>query len=323
MLPSMFEAPNLRHLQLSDLTFLSPSTQLLNKNATAYPPIVTFSLEKIPTDLATLMSCLASMPHLKVLKIGSSSFSRPSKQTRRGKLKFLAGSQPNSAFLALKDLEEFEYQGTSNYLEALAARISAPLLKKLTVSVFNTVSRANLDTSFEHFSRLISGAADLAFQFARVRFRDGFSIVMDHDELWTGRGAFELIFAADASYDEVAPVASMLAPMPSTVQSLLLEDGDRDYYESESDREGWRELLRVFDKVKTLCVAGRLVKELEESLKPDEKGSAVQTLSPELQEIVRYGPELEFADFVRARQDAGVGSPVCVVSGPKNRLTLF
>jgi hypothetical protein len=40
-----------------------------------------------------------------------------------------------------------------------------------------------------------------------------------------------------------------------------------------------------------------------------------------LQEIVRYGPEDEFAAFVQARQIAG--SPLRTVGGPKSRLTLF
>ena len=54
------------------------------------------------------------------------------------------------------------------------------------------------------------------------------------------------------------------------------------------------------------------------------EGPGSTALLPMLQEIVshvRYGPEDDFAAFVQARQMAG--SPVRVVSGPKNRLTLF
>jgi hypothetical protein len=325
-LPSEFEAPNLRHLQVSDLNLLPPSARLLNDVATR-PSIVTFSVGEITTKPATFMECLALMPHLKVLKIGVL-FSIPSAPTERKERELCAGSQAESASLTLTDLEEFEYQGISDYLEALAARISAPFLKKLSITVTNTVNVSeDLDTTtFKHFSRLISGAGDLAFQFARVRFKDGFSIVMDHHELWTGRGAFELRFNNQGYYfglniGLVGNICRALAPMPSTVQSLLLEDGNRNNWHPEPKREGWFKLLRVFDNVKTLRVAGRFVGELDRALESsaNDKGSAA--LLPRLQEIVRYGPEKEFAAFVQARQVAG--SPVRVVSGPKNRLTLF
>jgi hypothetical protein len=340
---SKFEAPNLRYLQISDLKLLPPS--LLHDAATR-PSIVTLSIGEITTNLDTLMASLALMPHLKVLKIGVS-FSIPSDQTERKERELSTGKKPDSAPLALTDLEEFEYQGISDYLEAFAARISAPFLKKLSITVSNEVDEdENLDaTTFKYLSRLISGAANLAFQFARVRFKDGFSIVMDHDELWTGRGAFELKFNHRRYYFEatiglVTKVCHVLAPTPSIVQSLLLEDAHRNSWDRQRgpDREEWRELLRVFDNVKTLRLAGRFVKEVDKALdpKPNDQGS---TLLPRLQEIVRYGAdkiekqersrqyvkevadEKKFVAFVEARQVAG--SPVRVVDGPQNRLTLY
>jgi hypothetical protein len=329
-LPRKFEAPKLRHLQISDLKLLQPleSTRLFNNVATRPgPSIVSFSVGEITTEPETLMACLALMPHLKVLKIGFL-FSISSEATEREEKDLCAGIQPESVPLALTELEEFEYQGTFNYLEELAARISAPFLKKLSITVSNAVGeREDLDTTFKYLSRLISGAANFAFQFARVRFKDGFSMVMDHDELWTGRGAFELRFNHreyhfDTDIGHVANICRVLAPMPSTVQSLLLEDAHRSGLGRRPD-DGWRELLRVFDDVKTLRVAGRFVEKLDKALKPlspNDEGSTAPLL-PRLQEIVRYGPESEFAAFVQARQVAG--SPVRVVSGPQNRLTLY
>ncbi|KAF8490161.1 hypothetical protein F5888DRAFT_1910052 [Russula emetica] len=324
-LPSTFEAPDLRHFQLSDLKLLPSSSQSLNDFTTRLSSIVTFSLGEITTKPAALMACLALMPHLKVLKVGVL-FSIPSHTTEDAERKLCAGSEPKSALLALTDLEEFEYQGISDYLEALAARISAPFLKKLSITVTNEIGdRADLSTTtFKYLSRLISGAAGLAFQFGRVKFKDGFSIVMDHDELWTGRGAFELRFNNrtyyfDGNIGHVAKICRVLVPMPSTVQSLLLEDGHRNTWMPEPERKGWRELLRVFDNIKTLRVVGRFVEELDKALK--QKDGDETLLLPRLQEIVRYGPENKFADYVKARQAAG--SPVRVVSGPRNRLTLF
>ena len=69
----------------------------------------------------TLMEYLVLMPQLKVLKVGVA-FSIPSEQTERKERELCGrGGQPESAQLALTDLEEFEYQGTSIYLEAVAA----------------------------------------------------------------------------------------------------------------------------------------------------------------------------------------------------------
>jgi hypothetical protein len=328
-LSSPFEAPNLRHLQLSDLKLLPPS---LIGTVVTRPSVVSFSIGDISMGPDTLMTYLALMPQLKVLKVGVS-FSIPSEQTERKERELCGGGQPKLAQLALTDLEEFEYQGTSIYLEAVAARIGLPFLKKLSITITNKVDEsADLDrTKFKYLPRLISGAANLAFQFCRVRYKDGFSVVMDHDELWTGRGAFELRFNDrgyyfDAKIGLVAKICRAIAPTPSAVQSLLVEDAHRNEWHHEPDGGEWRELLRVFDNVKTLRVAGRFVEELEKFLepKPKEADADALLLLPRLQEIVRYGETEKkkelFAAFVQARQ--GAGSPVRVVKGPQNRLTL-
>ncbi len=335
-LPSTFEAPNLRHLQLSDFSLL-PQLKLPGQ-VTPRHSIVTFSLGEVTIRPSTLIKCLASMPHLKVLKIGVS-FSIPSDRTERmvrDLVKMQAAESPSSP-LALTDLEEFEYQGISDYLEAVAARISAPFLKKLSFTISNAIPDGeDLDSTFKHSSRLINGAADLAFQFARVRFKDGFSIVMDHDELWTGRGAFELRFNHrgyyfNANMKPVAKICRVLVPMPSTVQSLLLEDGNRNTWAQTPEREGWLELLGIFDNVKTLRVAGRFVEEVDKALKPDDddasNGSTALTgkLLLRLQEIVHYGPESEFSGFVEARRVAGLPVRVvvrCFFSQPVNFCSL-
>jgi hypothetical protein len=170
----------------------------------------------------------------------------------------------------------------------------------------------------------------------QVRYKDEFSIVMDRDELWTGRGAFELRFNDRGYYFDtkiglVAKICRAIAPTPSTVQSLLVEDAHRNQWHRDPDRkEEWRELLRVFDNVKTLRVAGRFVEELDTVLEPRPKEPDADRLLlflPRLQEIVRHGEDGKerekekekekewFAAFVQARR-------VRIVKGPQNRLTL-
>jgi hypothetical protein len=330
-LPSTFRAPNIRDLQMSDLTLLAPEqpSPFLSSSAS----IVSLSLEEITSDLSPerLVEHLSLIPNLKILKI--SLVGRVSTARARSTLNTV--------------LEELQYHGNTDYFEALAALISAPLLKKLSISFTNNFTKiiSNLITSeptpephysyhpppspvtFRYLPTLISEATDLRFHFARVRCRDGCSIAMDHNELWTGRAAFELKFnlgryEAAGDLKLAGQICCLLAPMPSTVQSLLIEDGINIGYDLRIPHKAWYDLFRPFDNVKTLRIAGRFVDGLNKSLQPDgNEGTTVPTLLPRLEELVRYGSDNEFAAFVETRRVAG--SPVRVVSGPKDCLTAF
>lgn len=327
MLPGTFEAPNLRHLQISDSTLLPTQQSPLLNSLTS---IVTFSIDEITRDLppSRLVGYLLLMVNLKILKISQGTREVGRDQAQQ------AGQEVSRSLLT--GLEELQYHGVTDYFEGLAALISAPSLERLSITFTNTLDPITTDSTttlrskptalFQHLPTLISEAWDLRFRYARVRYRDGFSIAMDHNELWTGRGAFELRFNLSRVVTEkeiklMAQICCLLSPMPSTVQSLLLEDGNINTSQLSIDSKVWHELLRPFDNVKTLRVAHRFVDEIDRSLQLDDKGGApVLTLLPRLEEIVRYGSDKEFAAFVEARRVAG--SSVRVVSGPKNRLTV-
>jgi hypothetical protein len=92
--------------------------------------------------------------------------------------------------------------------------------------------------------------------------------------------------------------------MLSSVQSLLLEDGHRNECHREPKGGEWRELLRVFENVKTPRVAGRFVDELNGTLEPKEadfdKGPLALSLLPRLQEFTcgtrcERSPKLSYA----------------------------
>jgi hypothetical protein len=324
ILPSSFDAPNLRHLQISDSTLLpTQQSPLLN----SLKSIVTFSIDEITPDLPPkrLVEYILLMGNLKILKISQGTSKNRDREQR--------ADQESSPSTPLTNLEELQYHGVSGYFESLAALISAPSLKKLSITFINklepigtrfgTTPHSQSTPLFKHLPRLISEAWDLRFPYARLRYRDGLSIVMDHNELWTGRGAFELRFNLGENIDIaiMAQICCLLSPMPSTVQSLLLEDGNVGHHRHDVDRKKWHDLLRPFDNVKTLRVAHLFVEEIDRSLRPADKGGApVLTLLPRLEDIVLYGPDKEFSAFVEARRVEG--SSVRVVSGPKNRLTL-
>jgi hypothetical protein len=82
---------------------------------------------------------------------------------------------------------------------------------------------------------------------------------------------------------------------------------------NEADRIQWRELLGSPDKVKTLYVDYRLVKQLSRALQPGE-GESPAELLPELQELSYFAAGTShnaFALFIDARQKAG--RPVTVI----------
>jgi len=190
-LPSTFEAPKLRHLQLSDFALVPQKTPPLN--TTICPPsLVSFSLGEVAPvkyqSPALFVKCLSVMPQLKCLKIGYL-FPVEEQTTNRDK----SSQQASHSTLRLTNLEELQYHGGSDYFEVLAARITAPSLKKLSLTFTDSLE----DVTLPNLSVLIRGATDLSesCKFARVRFKDNTSIVMDQNELWTGRGAFELMFS--------------------------------------------------------------------------------------------------------------------------------
>jgi hypothetical protein len=260
--------------------------------------------------------------------------------------------------LRLADLEELQFNGESGYFEGLAARIVAPSLNRLSLTFTDDL----VDVNLPNLSDLVrGGSADLSdsCRFARVRFKEDLSVAMDRNELWTGRGAFELVMprysAREPSELQIKVLALVCGELPalaSGVTSLLLEyarsnkrskyreiwtrasSSSRRASSDGADRKRWRWLLEPFGNVETLRVAG-LADEIADAFRPPDpdpdddgdggdSGSVRQPLLPKLNKIVLYGgnPENEngFLPFVEAR--LAVGSRVEVVSGPKHRLTL-
>jgi hypothetical protein len=317
ILPTTFEAPNLRHLQLSDFTLVP---QRLPPLTTAICPssLVSFSLGEVtPAQYkspALLAECLAIMPQVKRLKIG---YLFPVE--RRDHEHESSREAPHSQVL-LANLEEFRFEGESDYLEALSARISAPSLKKLSITFTDAFTRFE----FPFVLGLISGAADLSFPFARLRLKGNLSIVLDHKELRAGCGAFELIFSGHRmgfSVKEQLECASQvfgaLEFKLSVVKSLLLEYSQVQEQNFGVDRAMWHTLLRFFSGLETLRVANQFVNQLDTALQPAaDDAESVRMLLPKLRTIVCYGPSQDFKVFVASRKRAGMD--IKVENGPRN-----
>jgi hypothetical protein len=116
-------------------------------------------------------------------------------------------------------------------------------------------------------------------------------------------------------------MAQILNHTSSTVEHLSLEHEVHSWSSEEHNEVNcteWRQLLRSFSNVKTLCVDDGLVKELSRSLRLDD-GEHPLELLPELQELAYPGSGDTgdtFTSFIDARQNAG--RPVTLVcSSPR------
>ena len=133
VLPDMFlggSAPRLQTLILRGTPLLGLPRLLLSATDLSY-----ISLEEIPhigyISPEAMVTCLSALTRLIRLIIGfQSPASRPDQRGRR---------PPPLTRVILPALEEFRFQGVSEYLEDLMARIDAPQLRILDISLFNQV----------------------------------------------------------------------------------------------------------------------------------------------------------------------------------------
>ena len=293
-LPSTFKAPKLRHLQLSDFTLVPQKTPPLN--TTICPPsLVSFSLGEITPikyqSPAVFVECLSVMPQLKSLKIG---YLVPVEQGGQDR----SSRQASHSTLLLTNLEELQFRGKSDYFEALAARITAPSLKKLSLTFTDWLE----DVTLPNLSELIRGTTDLSknCKFARVKFEHETSIVIDQNELRTGRGAFELMLACvrgkvlskrdeRLQYTSVQSFHRSLTLRHFCSSTHWLAGGHGPHGRRISTAKCGIDGL--FKDVDTLRVVDCLVDELDNALQPDAGDrDSIRTALPKLKKVVLYGP---------------------------------
>ena len=277
-LPESFMAPNLRHLTLTGIG-LSKGLPLLASTVA----LVTLKLCRIqhfsPEDLVTR---LQRMPHLKELSIDfSTPFLRPN---TGGEL-----MQTPISVVSLPALKQLEFHGVAAYLDSLVARIDAPVLERLTITLFNQAS-----FTLPHLSQFMSTAEELRQPISSVLFdREAVSIAIRHHE-----PPFEDVFNLRVrrrlfnwQIDTAAQVCSALLPVLSIVEELTLDSYE---YVSHFGLQGavasavpvWRDLILPFKHVRKLNISHVLLSKLSISLHDDETpGSFLHRLLPKLQTV--------------------------------------
>ncbi|KAI9461533.1 hypothetical protein F5148DRAFT_1315956 [Russula earlei] len=307
VLPETLQAPHLRHLILDDFAF-PIGAPLLNTAAA----IVTLSLMNIhpfahfpPNDMLQWLSLL---PQLETLLIAFHS-PIPNRDVEDQLL-----HTPTVTHATLPNLRWFGFFGTSVYLEALLPWITTPNLKRLDILLFN-----QLTFSIPHLLQFMRTTENLTFNRATIGFfNEGVDV-----RVYPGEGArvFSLYMriickGLDWQVASAAQIFNGPTTVFSAVDDLALEYRRHSVpweWKNEADREQWRELLRSFNRVKTLRVDRKLIREVSRSLQI-EAGQSPMELLPELKKLTYTGIDdarTSFASFIDARQTAGY--PVSLV----------
>ena len=218
VLPHTLQAPNLRHLTLQGIGF---PIELPLFSSTGNTTLITLTLTRIPPDCyfppAHLVTQLQRFPHLEELSIG---FAIPIPlPSAEGEL-LPAPTQ----HVTLPTLKRLEFRGVSVYLENLVAQIKAPLLQRLTITLF-----FELTFTLFYLNRFVQTTTGLRYLSARVHFdKVGASLVCSNGESQDSRGLTLNVNceSLDWQIDSATQICGALEP--TAVEELTLdldEDG--------------------------------------------------------------------------------------------------
>ena len=298
-LPKAFLAPNLRHLTLFDIG-LPKRLRLLTSTVS----LITLNLRNIQASSyfrpKLLVARLQSLPLLEELTI---TFSIPI--TRPSTERELLGEE--GAPITLPNLKSLQFHGVGAYLESLVAQIRVPLLRQLSIRLFNQIAFA-----LPHLSYLINNTKVFKLSRARVNFYHNEVSISTNNDGVLGRISFFFNVRCkplDWQIDCAAQICHTLIPTLSDVEELRLVLGYREIptemRNGAIDGATWQDLLRTFIGVKQLRIDNALSEELSRALQVDEVGLDPGFL-PNLQSIHAW--DNRFASFIDTRQV--VGRPV-------------
>lgn len=309
VLPKSFldgNAPQLQHLILTGVSLgtlhpLLPSTTGL----------ASLVLERVPSSAyfspESLIAHIRSMPHLQTLSIGLlSAVPRPD----LGSVRFLPSGRTSQARIELPSLTQLVYRGASAYLESLLARVRAPLLQDIDITLFNQLTL--------RLPRTCTFISDLDM-FRPTSARIDFAQTSAHILLFTASAGLQPSEPQSQSPDmslsvscgrldfQVSAMAQICSGLsgntgPGAGAHLLLsvEEFMLGFHQGELSEEWrgeevidpslWRTLLAPFRQTRKLRVHVALAADLERALRPPElhamDGLEQELLLPELRMIV-------------------------------------
>ena len=292
-------APLLQYLALTDVAFPALPKLLLSAN-----DLVHLDLRRIAhagyISPEVMVASLSSMTKLRYFCLTfDSPRSRPSRESRRS---------PPMIRTALPSLTCFSFEGLSEYVEDFVARIDAPLLRDIQISIFNQLIFDNPQLSY---------IINCAERFNRVNAEVSFLKYNASVELSSETGGCLLLQLSCSQADwHVSSVAQLcdvsLHPIPSLENlTVTTNSGNTRHFERfDIEPSQWEELLYPFTNVKNLYLAEDVGLHTATALQGLVGESVIQLL-PALQSLFinglqPSGPTWEAAQsFVAARQRYG------------------
>ena len=312
VLPHTLQTPNLRHLKLQGIGLPIELPLLAFTGNT--PTLITLTLTRISPYCyfppAYLVTQLQGLPHLEELSIG---FAVPVPlPSTEGKL-----LPAPTLHVSLPTLKRLLFSGVGVYLENFVAQIKAPLLQRLTITLF-----FELTYTLGKLSQFVQMAEGLRCLPARVLFDSvGVSVTTSSGESQDSRGLTLNVGCKplDWQIDSATQVCDVLGP--TTVEELTLDldgDGMPSNWENTLHSTLWHGLLLPFSHLKKLCIGSALTSELSDALKPD-AGGLVLSLLPGLQDLeVQFDIDDAFSTFIKSRERPG--QPICLSVPPMPQL---
>ena len=297
--PERFRAPNLRHLVL--VNFALPMGSALLSTAAG---LITITLNYIPPSGSChpidFLHQVSSMPQLRTLRI---SFPLDHDVTRS------VMNTMNVTHVTLPNLRWLRFNGSGTYMGALLPCLRAPLLERLQINF-----TIELPVSIPNLQQFISSAENLRFTSASLEFGPSLFSLLAYP--YEGHRICALSMSV-YSPDHHLPLSStvqilgVLGPVFSAVVYLAVGVSSQDNIPrpNEANRVQWRDILRLFNNVKTLRMEYNFIMDIYHALEVRDEESTMGLL-PELKELICTsvdGDDLfdTFAPFLFARQSAG------------------
>jgi len=289
-------APRLRHLSLEGVPF--PGLPKLVLSAT---DLVGLYILEIPhsgyISPEAMARCLSTLTRLKRLELGfKSPLSRPVRESRRPHL--LTRS-------VLPALTDFEFEGVSEYLEDLVARIDAPLLDSLGIWFFHQLI---FDTP--QLAQFVARTPNIQPPVeAHIFFTDS------HVQVTSPRTLSFVLGIncrqSDWQLSSLAQVFSSSFPIPAVERLYICEyEYGRPHWQDDIEDSQWLEVLHPFTGLKDLHVSREFLPRIAPAFQAL-SGERVTEVLPALQslfleELHPSGPVQEAIEkFVAARKLAG------------------
>jgi hypothetical protein len=221
-------------------------------------------------------NALSGVTHLRTLSLRFLSF--PSHR------RYLALSLPSAERVVHPALTCFEYRGTSKYLDSFVARIDAPRLGDIDITLF---SQPTMDASqLGRFIGRIEILTPLSRADVQIFSANAIHVTFSNESNATPLRLRIPCEQLDRQLSSMAQIFNQFSPFLFRVEDLRISSTQSPHVEDGMAREQWLEPIRAFRGTKDLHVGGVHVTDILGALRPADGGhTAVTGVLPALRNL--------------------------------------